>query len=207
MLSTCLGETLRLRSLSIGAACAATAVLALSGCTLAEQVGSGSSAPPGASETSASETAGATGATGATGAPVVPVTPAPTVFPLPDGLTGDAAACLGANAATDAMFALAKNGAGFNDDSAVKVQFALAVDQLLASRDAAAPDQAVHSAIDDLVFAFTGRVPDRDDWLMWDSAKGHAADPDSGAIEDALDVADDACDDVGYDWVDWESNA
>lgn len=168
----------------------------LSGCTLADRIASGGSSPSGSPVASqGSETT------------VTPATPAPTVFPFAEGLEGDARACQDANAATDAMFSLAAGGARFDSDEASKAQFTSAVDQLYAARDAAIDEPPVAEAIRGLVFTFTGRASDRDDWLIWDAAKAHAASPDSGTTEDALDKVDDACDDIGYDWVDWEPSA
>lgn len=166
----------------------------LTGCTLAERVGAGTGESQAASTSSSPNTT----------ATAMPATPAPTVFPLADGLEGDALICQDANAATDAMFSLSADGARFDGDAEAAAQFTAAVDQLLASREGAASDPAVADAIGGLVFTFTGRASDRDDWLIWDAAKAHAANPESGTIEAALDEADDACDDVGYDWVDWE---
>lgn len=183
---------MRTRSIVLSAAGVLAAGFLLSGCTLAERIGSGPSESPAASaSTEASATA-------------LPATPAPTVFPLAEGLEGDALVCQDANAATDAMFSLSADGARYDGDEESGAQFTAAVDQLLSSRDAAASDPAVADAIGRLVFTFTGRASDRDDWLIWDAAKAHAADPDSGTVDDALDAVDDACDDVGYDWVDWE---
>lgn len=190
--------TVRRSSPAVGAVGALAVALLLSGCTLAERIGAEGSGSPSAPSTAASSTGASSSAV------ATPATPAPTTFPIADALEGDALVCQDANAATDAMFSLSADGASYDGDADKQAQFTAAVDQLLAARDAEKADPEVKKAISDLVFTFTGRASDRDDWLIWDAARTHAADPDSGTVDDALDDADDACDDVGYDWVDWE---